>query len=182
MLYWYCIKNFFLYPIEISNLWISIDSFVQISFLKYDYFHSTLISPPSLVSYLVLLWNYTSERSNHQFVEKKQCVYLWDTSFGYARRRCVEYFTRLECLAAPIHRLFSLTRSRIHRSVCSPAVVTKFWMCKEVCRPLLVSVLALCSNVSISLLSKFIRRTYQSPGRFDEEIRTIDDEQHHIDL
>lgn len=76
---------------------------------------------------------YTGERSNRQFVEKKQCVYLWDTSFGYARRRCVEYFTRLECLAAPIHRLFSLTRSRIHRSVCSPAVVTKFWMCKEVC-------------------------------------------------
>lgn len=118
------------------------------------------------VSYPVLLWNYTSERWNRQFVEKKQCVYLWDTSFGYARRRCVEYFTRLECLAAPIHRLFSLTRSRIHRSVCSPAVVTKFWMCKEVCN--------FCSNVSISLLSKFIAFNLK---RFDEEIRTIN-EQH----
>lgn len=47
-----------------------------------------------------------------------------------------------------------------------PAVVTKFWMCKEVCN--------FCSNVSISLLSKFIAFNLK---RFDEEIRTIN-EQH----
>lgn len=92
-------------------------------------------------------------------------MYLWETSFGYARRRCVEYFTRLECFAAPIHRLFSLTRSRIHRNVCSPAVVTKFWMCKEVCS---FCPRALFKRIDITSIEIYMAFNH----------RTIHDEQH----
>lgn len=144
----------------------SIDSFVSNILSKIsDCSHYILISPRYRIPCYFEITRVKDGIVN--LSRRKQCVvYLWDTSFGYARRRCVEYFTRLECLAAPIHRLFSLTRSRIHRSVCSPAVVTKFWMCKEVCN--------FCSNVSISLLSKFIAFNLK---RFGEEIRTIN-EQH----